>query len=151
MLTWPLRLNLKKRSGIFLSVVNVIESLPSSVNNCLLFHAIVIFIRPLNHMWIVFEEIHFRYSKRFLYSNAFLIIYWSMKSLRHNDAVIYQKFFDHWFSQWLCPWQAPSHYLHFWRQILNWTLQDILLWHSNQATKLFFQEKHLKMSFVHFV
>ena len=39
---------------------------------------------------------------------------------------------------------APSHYLHQYWRIVNWTLANKLQWNSDQNIKLFWKEMHLK-------
>ena len=61
-------------------------------------------------------------------------------SFRPSDAYMHQQTNDHWFTQWLVAWLAPSHYVNQCWFIVNWNLRNKLKWNSNRNSKVFIQE-----------
>ena len=51
---------------------------------------------------------------------------------------------QHWFSEWLVAYSAPSHYLNQCWLIVNWTLKNKLQRNSNKNTKLFTHENEFE-------
>ena len=53
---------------------------------------------------------------------------------------------QHWFSQVLVAWSAPSHYLNHCWNIVNWILMNKPQWNLTRNSYIFIQENKLKMS-----
>ena len=64
----------------------------------------------------------------------------NINSLRLCDPYMRQQINYHWFRQWLVTWQAPSYYLNWRWNIVNWTLRNKLQWNLNRNSYIFIQE-----------
>ena len=72
----------------------------------------------------------------YTYEHIHTHIVYQVNSLRPSDTNMHQYYNCHWFRQWLVAWSAPSHFLHQWWNIVNWTLSNKLQWNWN----IFIQE-----------